>query len=122
MDISDDFTKFLVNLLIIVFVVIMIYNIFPSLALVSNHQQVIENSLREGADTMTSDQCQDKINANANSIAIDKLKKDVKAAQSLANANKSQLDIIKKQVQQNHVDNANKNNQAAKSASKGIPS
>ena len=123
MDISDEFTKFLVNLLIIVFVIIIVYNVFPSLALVPYNGDVSDIKITEGADgSMTQEQCQNKITSNTNSMAIDQLKKDIQQIKTNVKGNTSQINVLNKQVHKNNMDNAKKTTGAAKSAGKGVPS
>ncbi len=123
MDISEEFTKFLVNLLIILFAIIIIYNIFPSLAFMPNSNEQHEVKIIEGADgSISHAQCNNKISANTNSLAIDQLKKDVQSLKTNVKGNTAQIGTLNKQVHKNHVDNGKKNNEAARSESKGIPS
>ncbi len=123
MDITEEFTKFLVNLLIIVFAIIMVYNIFPSLALIPDNGDHRSDKITEGADgSITHEQCQNKITSNSNSLAITQLKKEMQQLQTNVKANTGQINALNKQVHKNNVDNGKKNNEAAKSASKGIPS
>ena len=123
MDISEEFTNFLVNLLIIVFAIIIIYNIFPTLAFISNTDVHRDVKIIEGADgSISQEQCQNKISSNTNSMAIDELKKQIKTLQTNVKGNTAQVNMLNKQVHKNHIDNGKKNNEAAKSASKGVPS
>jgi len=123
MDISEEFTNFLVNLLIIVFAIIIIYNIFPTLAFIPNTDEHHDVKIIEGADgSISQEQCQNKISSNTNSMAIDELKKQIKTLQTNVKGNTAQVNMLNKQVHKNHIDNGKKNNEAAKSASKGVPS
>ena len=82
-----------------------------------------EGKIIEGADgSISNDQCNNKISANTNSLSISELKTQIKTLQSNVKGNTAQVNMLNKQIHKNHINNANKNNEAVKSASKGVPS